>query len=50
MSRYHCITPDGREAWVEADSEFLAEAVAAVSLELDDLPSGSVIAAIGGAA
>lgn len=49
MNRYLCITPDARSAVVEADGLFLAEAVAAASLELDAMPRGSLMLRIGGA-
>lgn len=50
MTTYLCITPDGRNTVVEADSLRLAAAVGALSLELGDLPRGSLVIRLGGVA
>lgn len=50
MNTYLCLTPDGRTAEVQADSLRLAAAVGALSLELGDLPRGSLVIRVGGAA
>lgn len=49
MSRYLCVIPDGRAVEAQADCLALAEACAAVTLELGNLPRGSLLLRIGGA-